>query len=116
MGFERDDERHPDDRAVDDARDLLRSQVGFDRSVHVPAHANRPAPFFGRLATALWVSFIGSLFLERPVFSSRSPGKGEARSPGSPRGSAGTPLTARQRSLPKCRSPLTIRSSTSCGR
>jgi hypothetical protein len=29
MGLERDDERHPDDRAVDDARDLLRSQVGL---------------------------------------------------------------------------------------
>ena len=35
MGLESDDERHPDDRAVDDARDLAASEMGFDR----PAHA-----------------------------------------------------------------------------
>ena len=34
MGLEGDDERHSDDRAVDDARDLGRSQMGFDRSAH----------------------------------------------------------------------------------
>ena len=37
VGLERRDEREPDDRAVDDARDLLRVEVGGDRGPQAAA-------------------------------------------------------------------------------